>query len=321
MNDNYKRNIDYLRLSLTDRCQLKCKYCMPSQVVTFMPNEKLLKLDEIVEMAKVFARLGIRKIKLTGGEPLIHPDIKTIISRLKTIENIEEVTLTTNGILLDSKINELVTAGLDGINISLDTLNPDRYHAMTGQNSLNEVLNGLNNAICSPIRKIKINCVLINSFNADEIIDMARLARDNYVHIRFIELMPIGEKHSLQVVSESYIKEILIQEFGNLSPATDKIGNGPAHYVKIKGFRGKIGFISAISQHFCGECNRVRVTCEGFLKTCLYFSQGVDLKPFLYSSQLEKVILEHLKLKPKEHRFDTKQDENREQRSMIQIGG
>ena len=319
--DHYGRNIDYLRLSLTDRCQLKCKYCIPSQTNTCVSNEKLLKTSEIIEIAKVFSKLGVSKIKLTGGEPLLRKDAEMIVASLKTICNIKEVTLTTNGILLEGKINQLASSGLDGINISLDTLNLNRYQTITGKNSLDEVLKGLDNAISRNI-KVKINCVLmIDNADTDEIIGIAKLAKDNPVHVRFIEFMPIGRGNYLKTVSESCVQEILSQQFGVLSPVTDKIGNGPAHYVEIKGFKGKIGFISAFSRYFCADCNRVRLSCEGFLKTCLYFNQEVDLKPFLYTKELEKIIIENLKLKPKGHRFNEKQDICREQKNMIQLGG
>jgi len=321
MKDNYKRTIDYLRLSITDNCQLKCKYCVPNEKC--IPSKDLLKLDEIIKLANVFADLGIRKIKITGGEPLLHRDIFLIISNLKATPGIEEVTLTTNGILLDSKLDELISAGINGINISLDTLDDKRYKALTGKNNLKAVLSGLNKAVNANL-KVKINFVVIDSFNEDEILDMAKLAESKEIHIRFCELMPIGEKNSLKAIPEQQVKKILQENFGELIPVTPKIGNGPAHYFDINGFKGKIGFISAISNHFCDDCNRIRLTCTGFLKTCLYFNHEVNLKSFLHNEsteKLEEVILENLKLKPKEHHFNKKNDENREEKSMIQIGG
>lgn len=321
MKDNYKRTIDYLRLSLTDNCQLNCKYCVPNKKC--ISNKNLLKSDEIIKLANVFADLGIRKIKLTGGEPLLHPDVSMIITSLKAINGIEEVTITTNGILLNSKLNELISAGIDGINISLDTLSQKRYKTITGKNNLEKVLFGLNKARDAKL-KIKINCVLIDSFNEDEVLNIAQLAKSKEIHVRFIQLMPIGEKNSLKSIPENHIKNILQENFGELVPVTLKIGNGPAHYFKINGFKGKIGFISAISNHFCNDCNRIRLTCTGFLKTCLYFNHEVDLKPFLHKESPEKlkqVILENLKLKPKKHHFNEKNNENREEKNMIQIGG
>ena len=321
MKDSYERNIDYLRISLTDRCQLRCQYCVTSEKIEYISSESLLKVHEIDKIVNVFAKLGVSKIKLTGGEPLLREDIEIIIARLKAINAIEEVTLTTNGILLESKIEQLIDAGLDGINISLDTLKSARYEELTRENNLEKVLRGINKAIASPIEKVKINCVLIDCLNKDEIIGLASLAKDKKIHIRFIELMPMGVQKSLHGVEESYVKHKLIEEFGASSIVTEKLGNGPAKYIDIKGFKGKIGFISAVSQHFCDTCNRVRLSCEGYLKTCLYFDKGVHLKPFLNSENLEQVIKENLRLKPKEHQFNGNQNKNREKKNMIQIGG
>ena len=321
MKDAYKREIDYLRISLTDRCQLKCQYCVPETGIKPMPNHELLTKEEMKEIVKTFAQLGVKKLKLTGGEPLLRSDFISIVSELKAIEGIEEITLTTNGIGLSFVIDDLVEAGLDGVTISLDTLDPQRYRLLTGRNQLESVLLGLERALQSKIKKIKVNCVVIKELNQDEILKIARLAQDQRLHVRFIEWMPIGANQKFTSVSELDILNLLKESYGFVNSFKEKLGNGPARYFEIKGFQGKIGFISALSHDFCATCNRVRLTCDGFLKPCLYYDQGVNLKEALSKKDLESQIVSALKLKPKSHDFINQSEDGRELKSMVQIGG
>lgn len=317
LQDSYGRKIDYIRLSLTDRCQLRCQYCLPEAGAIWTAADQLLTVDEIKAMVQAFAKLGVRKVKLTGGEPLLYPNLSSLIPALKGIAGIEEVTLTTNGVKLATMITQLVAAGLDGINISLDTLDQARYISITGQNQLDSVLAGLRAALASPIKEVKINCVLTSK---DEILAMASLAKESRAHVRFIELMPIGRGKTLTAISEAEVCQILSGHYGALKPFSEKLGNGPAHYVEIAGFKGKIGFISAISQHFCEACNRVRITADGSLKVCLCYEQEVNLKNAIQADNLEAQILEALKFKPKRHCYD-QEIWGKTTRSMNQIGG
>jgi len=321
MKDGYKREIDYLRISLTDRCQLKCQYCVPEAGIERMPIHQLLTKEEIKQIVQVFAKLGVKKLKLTGGEPLLRPDLVSLVAELKAIDGIEEMTLTTNGVGLAKVLDDLVEAGLDGVTLSLDTLDSLRYGLLTGRNQLQSVLLGLEQALKSSIKKVKVNCVVIKELNKDEILEVAKLAKDQRVHVRFIEWMPLGANQKFTSVSEAEILKQLKDSYGSVKPFTEKLGNGPARYFEIEGFQGKIGFISALSHHFCRTCNRVRLTCNGFLKTCLYFDQGVDLKTALATEELENQILKALKLKPKSHDFNHQREAGRELKSMVQIGG
>ena len=322
MRDGYEREIDYLRLSLTDRCQLRCRYCLPETGVKWTPQDQLLTDAEIKEIVAAFAKLGVKKLKLTGGEPLLRPNLVPLIRELKAIPGIVEITLTTNGVGLAPMVADLVTAGLDGVNISLDTLDHNRYQFMTRKNQLTDVLAGLERAVASQILRVKINCVLIQELNKDEILQIAQIAQNNPVHVRFIEWMPMGNEQGFTAVSEEVIKQILKKQYGTFQPCLQKIGNGPARYIEVSGFMGKIGFIFAVSHHFCDTCNRVRVTSDGFLKTCLYFNKGVDLKSAIENGNLEAQIRRALTQKPSKHYFKTQQHEvDREQKSMIQIGG
>ena len=322
MKDYYGRTIDYLRLSLTDRCQLACCYCVPNETVEWLAKEDLLTDSEILKFVETFAKLGITKLKLTGGEPLLRKGLIQLISDLKAIEGIEEITLTTNGILLGEMVEELVAAGIDGINVSLDTLNSKRYTLMTRRNQLDKVLAGLEQAATSDLKKLKVNCVLISELNKDEIIKIAKLAQVNRIHVRFIEWMPMGSQKSFTSISEQEVLKLLSMHYGMIKSYEGKLGNGPAHYFEIDGFQGKIGFISAVSQHFCETCNRLRITSDGFLKTCLFFNRGIDLRKAQALETLESDILNALKQKPKAHDFKNKRNElDREMKHMVQIGG
>ena len=324
MIDNFNRKIDYVRISVTDRCDLRCLYCMPQKGVIALPHSDILTYEEILRIAECFSELGLSKIKITGGEPLIRADVTDFIKKLKNVSGIEKVTLTTNGTQLSNKLDELIDAKIDGINLSLDTLDPMLYKQITGNDLLQNVLEGLYRALESPEIKLKINCVPMG-YPEQNLVELAEIAKNNPVHVRFIEMMPIGLGVNFTFTSETEIIKQLEQVYGPLVPYNEKLGNGPCHYYSIEGFQGKIGFISAISHKFCDYCNRIRLTADGHLKTCLQYNTGFDLKKLIRSGgsdmELKEAITNTIKSKPAEHSFTEVRVPRRETKSMFQIGG
>lgn len=325
MKDRYGREINYMRISVTDRCNLRCKYCMPEEGIVSVGHQEILSYDEILQIVKICCKKGIKNIKITGGEPLVRRDLAELINDIKKVEGIEQVTLTTNGVLLGEYLDELVAAGLSGVNISLDTLDPKRYEMLTGVDALDKVLDSINRAANHPALKVKINVVNINELNQDEICSLATLARDKDVDVRFIEMMPIGMGKNFKGYYQDDIMEKLATEFGTLDAVEGKLGNGPATYYKLEGFIGKIGFISSISHKFCGSCNRIRLTADGRLKSCLQYADGVNLKEAIRSNaseaELKELVESAIFLKPKQHEFLLDSVEDGEKNLMNKIGG
>ena len=307
MIDRWNRKIDYIRISVTDRCNLRCIYCMPEEGVEARPHEEILTYDEILRLCRCFLIFGINKIKITGGEPLVRKDIAVLIGQLKALEGMKEVTLTTNGMLLEQHLTELVSSGLDGVNISLDTLDPLKYQLITKKDAFMEVRSGIEKALKYEKLKVKINCVPFSDTDQKDLIDIAGLAKNSRLGVRFIEMMPIGLGKNFTYYSEEAIIAILEEAYGAFEPVNAVLGNGPAHYYSVPGFEGKIGFISALSHKFCNECNRVRLTSEGYLKTCLQYEHGTDLKTILRGdredSYLEQMIGKTIYEKPVSHNF------------------
>lgn len=323
MLDKCGRNINYLRISVTDRCNLRCIYCMPNKGIKFMPESNLLKLDEIYRIVKLTSELGISKVRLTGGEPLVREGIVDLIKDIKSLPNIDEVCITTNGILLAQHIPSLIKAGLDRVNISLDTLKEDVYSNITRGGDLKSVINSLNFAVDNGL-KVKINTVIIEGFNSNEIMNFVSITENNPLDVRFIELMPIGEGKNFKSISTQQIKDI-ISKNSSLT-ICDSITNheGPASYFKTKKGIGKIGFISAMSHSFCENCNRIRLTSEGFLKQCLHWNSGTDLRSLIRNgitdAELKEVIKRDIFNKPIRHKFNDN-DSDSDNRLMYQIGG
>ncbi|MDO4299071.1 MAG: GTP 3',8-cyclase MoaA [Lachnospiraceae bacterium] len=324
MIDKYGRTIDYLRISLTDRCNLRCVYCMPEEGIRQIPHTEILTYDEIMRICRCMADLGIRKIKLTGGEPLVRKDCAQLTAILKALPGIEKVTLTTNGILLREQLEALMEAGIDAVNISLDTLDPNLFQQITRRDCLDQVLDGLKAALSYPQLSVKLNCVPVIK-QKENFVAMAGLAKQYPLHVRFIEMMPIGYGKQFPFQDEESIKGVLKDAYGPLIPVTERFGNGPCHYYTIEGFQGKIGFISAVTHKFCKQCNRVRLTAEGFLKGCLQFQKGTDLRKLLRGGCTDEELTEAIRQviwnKPVSHNFyetETTQDETR---VMSQIGG
>lgn len=335
MKDNYQRTIDYMRISITDRCNLRCKYCMPEDI-EFLPHDTVMRYEEFLRLTKIFAKQGIRKIKVTGGEPLVRRGCVDFIRSLKAIDGIDNVTITTNGVLLEQYLDELLDAGIDAINISLDTLKRESYKAITGRDEFDRVWNGITAAADSGV-KVKINCVPIGNVNASEIPAFFELARTNKIDVRFIEMMPIGHGREFEAVSADDILNELRARYPGIHEIQEKKGNGPAVYYENSEFKGSIGVIGAVHKKFCDSCNRIRLTSEGFLKLCLYYSQGIDLKTPLRNGasdqELEAIIRKAIEDKPREHQFscdivntlqnvcDGKSGNVEELKNMSQIGG
>ena len=325
MKDRYGREIDYLRISITDRCNLRCIYCMPEEGICQISHGEILTYDEIQRVCRCMTTLGIKKIKLTGGEPLTRKNSAALVRMLKELPGIEKVTLTTNGVLLGEQISELAEAGIDNINISLDTLDAIMYASVTRRDMLDKALEGLKEALRYPQVKVKINCVPMRNVNEGQWTALAGLSRDLPVDVRFIEMMPIGLGKEFHGRSQDDILEALRKAYGQETLFYGKCGNGPSVYVKFPGFKGRIGFISAISHKFCGECNRIRLTSEGFLKPCLQYESGTDIKGPLRRGQsdeeLAMLIEDAIYRKPRSHHFEQAEGEGFEQRQMSKIGG
>lgn len=327
MLDQYGRKIDYMRISVTDRCNLRCKYCMPEDGISSVGcHEEMLTYEELVRLCQLFAELGVKKIKITGGEPLVRLGVCTLIRKIKAIEGIEQVTITTNGVLLEQMADELIAAGIDGINISLDTLREEKFAQITRRDRLDDVLRGIDALLERGFSRIKINCVPLVGINEDQIAELALFAKKHPIAIRFIELMPIGYGTEYLAIHRDEVMEKIETAYGKLSPCKEHLGNGPAQYYSLKHFKGRIGFIDAIEHKFCADCNRVRLMANGFLKLCLQYNFGVDLKDVIRSdasdAYLKKVIEKNIYKKPQEHHFcENGNDAGSDNRKMFQVGG
>ncbi len=324
MIDSFSREIDYLRISITDRCNLRCVYCMPSENVVWMKHGDLLSYEEVIRLCRLFAQTGIHRVRLTGGEPLVRWELYRLVSGIRDVPGIESISLTTNGILLKEHLPGLIEAGLTGVNISLDILDKEQYITITRRDALDKVLSGFAAALESPL-KVKLNCVAKQD-NYDQLVLLAGLAKDNNIAVRFIELMPVGMGGRFSGRTENEIRDILEHAFGPMKPVDEKLGAGPGHYFSLPGFRGKIGFVSAMTHKFCGSCNRVRLTASGFMKTCLQYETGVDLRALLRNGSEDAVILDAIQAairdKPAQHHFSQRSGEaGDETRNMNQIGG
>lgn len=323
MLDKFGRNIDYLRISVTENCNLRCIYCVDENSIMSSCNKDTLSDDEIYKIVKECASLGIRKIRITGGEPLVRKNIEDLVYKLKSIDGIKEIYITTNGVLLKDKIEALKKNGLTGVNISLDSLKENRFKKITKFNKLSQVLLSIDKALELGL-KVKINTVIVDDINKDEIIDFVNLTKDKNLDVRFIELMPIGEAKKYKGMNNEEIYEIIKNSFENIQLEYKNERSGPASYIKIENYKGKIGFISPISNCFCNECNRIRLTSNGFLKKCLHYNYGVDLKKYIRSNisnkDLKDLIYNNIYDKPQKHLFMEECDD-KENKYMNQIGG
>ena len=309
--DPFGREVNYLRMSVTDRCNLRCTYCM-AEKMTFLPRQQVLTLEEMAEIGETFSSLGVRKIRLTGGEPLVRQGIMTLVERLGALPSLDELVMTTNGLLLSDYAGGLRDAGVRRLNISIDTLKPERYEQISRTGELAQALAGIDAAGKAGFENIKLNAVILAGVNDDEILDLAKFAVEGGMDISFIEEMPLGQIDShnrveTQVFSER-IRQVLADHFSLVS-STETTG-GPARYFRVKGHGQKIGFISPMSNNFCASCNRVRLTVEGKLLLCLGNDHALDLKEIVrrYPGEREVLIAAIRKAithKPEKHHFDS----------------
>ncbi|MGA1841908.1 MAG: GTP 3',8-cyclase MoaA [bacterium] len=325
--DSHSRKIDYMRVSVTDRCNLRCRYCMPEQGVEHLPHIEILSYEEIIRLTRVAINCGVTKIRITGGEPLTRKGAIYLIEQLSLLRGLDDVTLTTNGVLLASFAGELKKAGLKRINISLDTLKREKYHYITRRDLLPRVMEGIKTAHKEGLSPIKINCVAIKGFNDEEILDFARLTLEQPYNVRFIEFMPVGENDYWSPDKSIDAQSIMsvIKKKHELEPVNSKVNqNGPARRFRIPGGAGEIGFITPLSQHFCDTCNRIRLTADGRLRNCLFSDQETSIKAALRSGasdqELERIIRQSIHFKPSGH---TLQEDfsHKCKRSMWGIGG
>ena len=323
LTDRYGRTISYMRISVTDRCNLRCRYCMPDGIER-IPMSDLLTYEEIAFVCRQAADLGIGSFRITGGEPLVRKGCVRLVSMLKETPGVRRVTMTTNGVLLGEHLNGLLDAGLDAVNISLDTLDRGQYKAITGMDELDRVLASIRRAAGKlPVR---INCVICREINDDAPGELATLARDLPVDVRFIELMPIGAAKGLETVPNASVLARIEEQYGKTTESPGGDGDGPAVYRRADGFTGRIGFISAMHGKFCAACNRLRLTSVGELKPCLCYADTVPLREILrdgaadQEERIREKIREAVRLKPQAHCFERRENVT-EEKEMVRIGG
>ena len=323
--DSWQRQINYLRISVTDHCNLNCIYCSVGSV-PHLSRDAILSYEEIERVVRIAASMGINKVRLTGGEPLLRQDLSKLVKSISRIEVIDDISLTSNGILLSEYAAELKEAGLKRVNISLDSLREARFKQITGGSKLSEVLDGIEAAHRAGLEPVKINMVVMRGINDDEVIDFARKSIDKGWHVRFIEYMPFGagDKNSTEMVSSREIME-RIQVLGKLEPHTGEKGNGPAKYYQFSGAKGTIGFITPMTEHFCQSCNRLRITSDGQLRPCLLAEDEVNLKEALKNGandeEIKQLIEQAVIIKRERHNLTGGLAPEVATRPMCQIGG
>ncbi len=327
LTDRHGRRLTYLRLSVTDRCNLRCVYCTPQQNFSWLPHDTLLSYEEILTVAKVLGKMGLKKIRLTGGEPLVRHGLVGLAKGLVETPGIEEVCLTTNGVLLARHAKDLLSAGVRHINISLDTLDPKLFSSITGRDLFSQVWEGITAAMDLGFSPIKLNTVIMKGINDHEIQRMAALSLEYPVQVRFIEFMPIGQDSQWseeRLIPCSEIKKQVETRLGPLETLETGPNAGPATIYSIRGGIGTVGFISPLSHHFCGSCNRLRLTSDGRLRLCLFSDQEMDVKEPLRQGrslkELEAFFRRAVQMKPKGYK-ELGHDHPSCQRSMFSIGG
>ena len=304
--DSCNRRLNYLRISVTDRCNLRCAYCLPCEDIPRLAHEEVLRYEEILRIVRVGVRLGISKVRVTGGEPLVRKGIYEFLAGLSRLTEIRDLSLTTNGVLLADHLDELWSAGVSRINISLDTLTPARYRQITGVDAFQRVWDGIRAAEKRGFSPIKLNVVALRGVNDDELVDLARLSLESPLHVRFIEFMPIGQSR-IEGKSPLLVPEIQerISVLGKLIAVERTEMDGPAHRYRFEGARGEIGFIPAISHQFCRRCNRLRLTASGQLRPCLLSDRQEDLKGPLRAgcsdAELAEIFFNATRHKPSDH--------------------
>ena len=323
--DKYGRRISYVRLSITDRCDFRCTYCMAEEM-TFLPRHEVMSLEECLQLATVFVSLGVNKLRITGGEPLVRKDAMWLIERLGALPGLDNLVITTNGSQLERYAPALKAAGVKRINISLDTLKAERFKAITRIGDLAKVLAGIKAAQAAGFKRTKLNTVMMRGINDDEFADLVQFALDHELDLSFIEEMPLGEIHGRQntYISSEETRELLGRRF-ELIPSTESSG-GPARYWRVPGSESRIGFISPHSHNFCDSCNRVRITAKGELYPCLGQNDAMHLMPILREhpgddERLRQAIIDSMGIKPYGHDFTQQMDAPQVVRFMSMTGG
>jgi GTP 3',8-cyclase len=328
--DRFNRMHDYLRISVTDKCNLRCVYCMPEEGMEFEPDERLLSFHEITEVVRVLAGLGVRKLRLTGGEPMLRKDLDLLVGQLSAIPGIEDIALTTNGIFFAQKAERLKAAGLTRVNISLDSLKQDRFALITRGGDIRKVLAAVDAALSVGLDPVKLNVVLMKGINDDEIEDFLGLTFERKLNIRFIEYMPIGhddEGWKAKYISLQTVFERAARMGWKVEPASGVTGNGPAENHRLDGAKGTFGLIHPVSDHFCETCNRLRLTADGNIKPCLYWSDEFNVRSRIGNdAAIRELFFQALEIKPENHEMalalaETDQSHTPTSRRMSQIGG
>jgi len=326
--DDFGRNATNLRISVTDRCNLACRYCTSLEKDRdWLRNDELLTFSEIQRVSSLAAELGVSQLRITGGEPLLRPNVSSLIHDLRMLPGIKRISMTTNGVLLKNHINELENAGLSSINISLDTLNPTKFKQITGKNNFKTVLNNIMRARNSAI-DVKVNCVALKGFNEDELLDFVKYAINNEITVRFIEFMPFKGNDWLpsKILSVKEMKETINQKYNLILEALEHPSQTSRVY-RLEGHSGRIGFIASVTESFCQWCNRLRLTADGYLRTCLNRKEETPLRTLLRAGisddSLKEIIIKTVRMKPKEHVdfLNPKYCPSFKDREMIDIGG
>jgi cyclic pyranopterin phosphate synthase len=323
--DPYNRHLNYLRISITDRCNLKCIYCVPRDLIPRLSHDDILTYEEILRLVRIGIKLGISKIRVTGGEPLVRKGVYGFLADLSGLDGLADLSLTTNGVSLKANLKKIKAAGIKRINISLDTLNRAKFERITGFNLFDQVWQGIEMALEMGFHPIKLNIVALNGINDDELTDMARLSFEYPLHIRFIEYMPIGESqigNGPLLLAPEIKKRISV--LGSLMPVANTIEDGPAQRYHFEGAAGEIGFIHALSHHFCDRCNRLRLTARGRLRPCLLSDHHEDVKEIMRTGgtdeELMEVFFKAVRHKPSDHNLAI-QNPSRVCGQMSSIGG
>ena len=305
MADGFGRRIEYLRVSVTDKCNLRCVYCMPEEGLPWLRRDEILSYEEIAEVVRVMAGVGLRKVRITGGEPLVRRDLPALVRMIRAVRGIEDVALSTNAVLLEEYADELRAAGVDRVNVSLDSLRPERIDAISRrEGSAQAIFRGLAAAERAGFAPIKVNCVVMRGRNDDEVADFAAITRERPWHVRFIEVMPTGD--NLGVSADEFVSadEMLdaVRRIGDLQPVLGPAGNGPARYFAFPGAAGTVGVITPMSHNYCERCNRMRLTADGQLRPCLFGHIQTNLRdPLRRGEPLEPLIRHTLAIKPERH--------------------
>jgi cyclic pyranopterin phosphate synthase len=326
LTDAFHRPITYLRISVTDRCNLRCVYCMPEEGLPWIEKSEILSYEEIATIVRAAAKTGVRAIRLTGGEPLIRRDLERLVGLIAAVEGIDDISLSTNGLLLAEQAQRLRAAGLTRVNVSLDTLRPDRFEAIARRPGLERVLEGIEAAFAAGLGPVKLNCVVMRGQNDDEVAAFAELTRERAIAVRFIEMMPVAE--NVGAHADAYISatEILdrIRALGTLEPVDGPAGNGPARYYAFAGAAGSVGVISPLSHDYCDTCNRVRLSADGRLKLCLFGDHFIDLRTPVRDGSGEDALIAILRgsmyVKPERHHLDVGRTASA-MRALSEIGG